>query len=327
MLYVGRRGGIEEQVVPALDIPFATIAAVKLDREAPLRNWRVPIVLPQALWDAWRVTRRFRPSVVVGTGGYVSAPLIMVAAASRVPVVLQEQNYVPGRATRLLGRLARVIAIAYPQTAGLLDGARTVLTGTPVREEFQALRTDFPDRPRHVLVLGGSQGAHRVNLAVAGAVPALLARPELTIAHQTGSQDLAAMEAARRTLPEGVRDRYQPFAFADDLPRRLRAADLVVSRAGASTLSETSALGIPMILVPGPFAGGHQRLNALPFAQANAAILVANDECDGPRITREILALVDDPARYRAMIDAMRGQSRPHAADDVVQILRQVARG
>jgi UDP-N-acetylglucosamine--N-acetylmuramyl-(pentapeptide) pyrophosphoryl-undecaprenol N-acetylglucosamine transferase len=326
VLYVGLRGGMEEQVVPRYGIPFATISAVKLDMEAPWANWRVPLVLPRALWQARGLVARFHPGVVLGTGGYVSAPLLVTAAAMGIPIVLQEQNYLPGRATRLLARVARVIATAYEESAGYLEGRQTVVTGTPVRPEFQTPRTDFPDRPRRVLVVGGSQGAHRINLALADAVPVLLERPGLEVAHQTGVRDLEAMQAAKAALPAGARERYHPFAFADDLPARLQAADLVLSRAGASTLSETSALGIPMILVPGPFARGHQRLNAEPFAQAGAATIIADDECDGPRVVREILSLVDDPVRYRGMIGAMRRKGRPGAADDVARILRRVAR-
>jgi UDP-N-acetylglucosamine--N-acetylmuramyl-(pentapeptide) pyrophosphoryl-undecaprenol N-acetylglucosamine transferase len=317
---------MEEEVVPGYRIPFATISAVKLDMETPWANWRVPFVLPRALWEARRLMARFRPGVVLGTGGYVGAPLILSAAAMRVPIVLQEQNYVPGRATRLLGRLARVIATAYSESAAYLDGRPTVVTGTPVRPEFQTPRSDLPERPRRVLVLGGSQGAHRINLAVAAALPALLERPELEVAHQTGGVDLPAMEAAREALPPAGRARYQPFAFAGDLATRMRTADLVLSRAGASTLSEVSALGIPMILVPGDFARGHQRLNAEPYARAGAAAVIDNAECDGPRLTREILGIVDDPKRYRVMTEATRRLGRPQAAEAVVKLLRQVAR-
>ena len=323
---MGRRGGMEEQIVPRYRIPFTTISAVKLDMEALWNNWRVPLVLPGALWQAGRVVARFKPGVVLGTGGYVSAPLIVTAAARRIPIVLQEQNYVPGRATRLLGRLARVIATGYGESAAYLDGRPTVVTGTPVRPEFETPRTDFPDRPRRLLVLGGSQGAHRINLAVANALPALLERPELEVAHQTGPQDLGPMRAARDALPAGVRDRYHPFAFADDLAVRIRAADLVLSRAGASTLSEVSAIGIPMVLVPGPFAGGHQRFNAQPYATAGAAAGIDDRACDGPRLAQEILALVDDPARYRSMTEAMHRLGRPRAADEVATLLRRVAR-
>ena len=322
LLYVGLRGGMEEDVLPRYGFPFETIVAPKLDMEQLWRNWSVPLLAPRALWQASRIVRRFQPDVVLGTGGYVSAPVVVAAALRRIPVVLQEQNRLPGRTTRWLSRMARVVATGYEQSASHLH-ARTVVTGTPVRQEFTDRREDFPVRPRHLLVLGGSQGAHRINEAVAAAVPELTGRLRLSVAHQTGARDLAAMEQVRARLGDSA---YSPFAFANDLAEKLSKADLVLSRAGAGTISEVSAIGIPMILVPGPFAGGHQRLNAEPFVRAGAAAMIANEDCDGPRLVTEIAAIVNDAERYQTMVEAMRSLGRPRAADEVVALLQSVAR-
>jgi UDP-N-acetylglucosamine--N-acetylmuramyl-(pentapeptide) pyrophosphoryl-undecaprenol N-acetylglucosamine transferase len=323
LLYVGRRGGIEEQVIPRYNIPMETIVAAKLDMDDVWRNWRVPLILPRALAQAVRIIRRFRPDAVLGTGGYVSVPLILTAAGMRVPVVLQEQNALPGRATRLLSRVARVVATSYPDSAGL--HARTVETGTPVRVEFTQPRTSFPARPRSIVVLGGSQGARRINQAIADALPALLQRPEVTVVHQTGAADLESMRAGRAGLPPAAADRYEPLAFIDDLAPRIRTADLVVSRAGASTLSEVSAIGVPMLLVPYPYAGGHQRLNVNRFVDAGAALMISDDACNGPRLLTDITSLMEDPARYSKMVSAMRSLGRPRAADDVAGLLLKAA--
>jgi UDP-N-acetylglucosamine--N-acetylmuramyl-(pentapeptide) pyrophosphoryl-undecaprenol N-acetylglucosamine transferase len=320
LLYVGRRGGMEEQVVPRYGIPLQTIVAAKLDMEKLWRNWSVPFVLPQALLQSAGIVRRFRPDVVLGTGGYVSAPVVLAAAAVRVPVVLQEQNAMPGRATRLLSRFARVVATAYPESALHLH-AKAVVTGTPVRSDFWKPREDFPARPQRLLILGGSQGAHRINEAVAAAVPDLTERLALDVWHQTGEHDFAWLES----LGSSSGGRYHPFAFADDLAEKVYAADLVVSRAGAGSISEVSAAGIPMLLVPGPFAGGHQRLNAEPFERAGAARVIANEDCDGPRLVREIAAIADDPAGYSKMVIAMRGLGRPRAAEEVAGLLQAAA--
>jgi UDP-N-acetylglucosamine--N-acetylmuramyl-(pentapeptide) pyrophosphoryl-undecaprenol N-acetylglucosamine transferase len=316
LLYVGRRGGMEEEVVPRYDIAMETIVAAKLDMEKLWRNWSVPFVLPRALAESVRIVRRFRPDVVLGTGGYVSAPVVFAGAALRVPVVLQEQNAMPGRATRLLSRVARVVATAYPESARHLH-AKAVVTGTPVRSEFWKRREDFPRRPERLLILGGSQGAHRINEAVAAAVPDLTGRLGLEVWHQTGERDVRWLQGLGSSG-----GRYHPFAFADDLAAKVYAADLVVSRAGAGSISEVSAAGIPMLLVPGPFAGGHQRLNAQPFERAGAARVIANEDCDGPRLVREIAAIVDDEAVYSKMVIAMRGLGRPRAAEEVAGLLR-----
>ncbi len=324
LLYVGRRGGIEEQVVPRYGFALETIVAPKLDMEQLWRNWSVPVLAPRALWQASRIVRRFHPDVILGTGGYVSAPVILAGALQRVPVVLQEQNQLPGRTTRWLSRMARVVASGYEQSSSHLH-ARSVVTGTPVRLEFTARRQDFPTTPRHLLVLGGSQGAHRINQAVAAAVGELVGRLGLTVAHQTGTRDLPEMERIRAGLGAAATG-YSPFAFADDLPEKIRRADLVLSRAGAGAISEVSAIGVPMILVPGPFAGGHQRLNAEPFARAGAAVMISNEDCDGSRVIDEIAAIVNAPERYRKMVDAMGSLGRPAAADEVVALLQSVAR-
>ena len=320
LLYVGRRHGMEEQVVPNYGIALQTIVAPKLDMEKPWRNWSFPFIAPRALGQAAGIVRRFRPDVVLGTGGYVSAPVILAAAAARVPVVLQEQNAMPGRATRLLSRVARVVATAYPESAGYLH-AKAVVTGTPVREAFWKRREDLPSQPQRLLILGGSQGAHRINEAVAAALPELTGRLGLDVWHQTGERDFEWLQGLGSS-----NGRYHPFAFAGDLAGKVYQADLVVSRAGAGSISEVSAAGIPMLLVPGPFAGGHQKRNAQPFERAGAARVIPNEECDGPRLAREIAAIAGDPAGYSKMVIAMRGLGRPHAAEEVAGLLQAAAR-
>ena len=308
---------MEEQVVPRYGIPMQTIVAAKLDMETLWRNWSFPFVAPRAFLQAAGIVRRFRPDVVLGTGGYVSAPIVLAAAAARVPVVLQEQNAMPGRATRLLSRVARVVATAYPQSASQLH-AKAVVTGTPVRSEFWKARDQFPVRPQRLLILGGSQGAHRINEAIATALPGLTGRLELDVWHQTGERDARWLES----LGPASGGRYHPFAFADDLAAKVYSSDLVLSRAGAGSISEVSAAGIPMLLVPGPFAGGHQRLNAEPFERAGAARVIANEDFDGHRLLKEIEAITDDPAGYSKMVSAMRGLGRPRAAEEVAGLLR-----
>ena len=324
VLYVGRRGGMEEQIVPTYGLQLETIVPPKLDMEQLWRNWSVPFILPRALGQALIIVNRFRPQVMLGTGGYVSAPLVLAAAARRVPIVLQEQNALPGRTTRLLSRLARVVATAYPETAASLS-ARTVVTGTPVRREFSSPRADFPIRPRSLLVLGGSQGARRINQAVLAALPELVTRAGLEVWHQTGERDFVLIREAGANLAANVAERYHPFAFAPALAERIFAADLVLARAGASTLSEVGAAGIPMVLVPGPFAGGHQKLNAAPYAQAGAAIVIPDDACDGPRLAQILTSIAEDPERYAQMVAAIKVLGRPSAAEAVAVILKEVA--
>jgi UDP-N-acetylglucosamine--N-acetylmuramyl-(pentapeptide) pyrophosphoryl-undecaprenol N-acetylglucosamine transferase len=324
-LFAGRREGIEAKTVAGYGMRFAAIPAAPLYTEELWRNWTLPLVLSAALYQSWRLLDRFKPDVVLGTGGYVSVPLITAAGLARVPIVLQEQNLMPGRATRILARFARTVATAYPESSRFLRGSTAVVTGTPVRTEFWRRREDFPARPRTVLVLGGSQGAHRLNQAVAEALPWLLDRPDLAIAHQTGPREIGAMQGVKAALAAPAAARYEPFDFSNDLAGRIRAADLVISRAGASTLSEVSAVGVPMILVPYPYAGGHQRLNVSPYESAGAAIVIPDEEVEG-RLRGVLTSVIDDEARYRKMVEAMRGLGRPYAAEEVVRLLHEAAR-
>ena len=325
ILFAGRRDGIEAKTVTSYGMRFAAIPAAPLHTEQAWRNWSLPLVLAAALWQSWRLIDRFKPDVVFGTGGYVSVPLVTAAGLSRLPVVLHEQNLVPGRATRGLARFAKQVAIAYPESSRYLH-ASTVVTGTPVRTEYWRRKETFPLQPRSILVLGGSQGAHRINQALADALPMMLQRPDVAVMHQTGAREIDAMQAVKATLPAAVAGRYEPFAFVNDLSDRVRAADLVITRAGASTLSEVSAIGVPMILIPYPHAGGHQRLNVVPYQSAGAASVIPDDEATGPRLLDEVAVVIDDPDRYRKMVESMRGLGRPYAAEEVATLIKEVAR-
>lgn len=327
MLIVGRRGGVAESLVTDAGFTLQTLDVSGVDVSRPASVARFAAQLPGALASARRIIRGFRADVVVGGAGYVSVPVVLAAMSLRVPVVLLEQNALPGRATRLLAHRGRTVAASFEETAAHLRGARVVNTGNPIRAEV--LRTPprpFGDRCEQLLVMGGSQGARRINRAVAGCARELLtARPRLHITHQTGRLDIDEVCAAVDALPAEIRERWTVLPFIDDVGAAIVAADLVVMRAGGSSLAECAALGRPMILVPYPHAGDHQRWNAAPFVAAGAARLVADDECEPERLQREILAVADDPRLWQSMARASRELGRPRAAADVVGLLGAVA--
>jgi UDP-N-acetylglucosamine--N-acetylmuramyl-(pentapeptide) pyrophosphoryl-undecaprenol N-acetylglucosamine transferase len=325
VLFVSRRDGVGEELITAAGLRLETIAVHGLDASRPGTVVRALWQLPLGIVRAWRLIRAFRPGVVVGTAGYVCVPVVVAARMARVPVVLLEQNAVPGRAIRLMARHARTVALSYSGTAALLPRARTVHTGNPVR------LGDIPppplgDSPRHLLVTGGSQGARRLNRALTGILGGLLERhPDLTVTHQCGEADLEWVLAAARSLPPALRNRHVVQSFFLDLLDRMREADLVVMRAGGSSLAECSALGRPMILVPYPHAGAHQWDNARPYAEAGAAVVIPDEECDGPRLEGEIERILTAPDRWRAMAEASAASGRPGAATRVVELIREAA--
>lgn len=324
---MGRRGGVAERLVTSAGFALETLRVSGLDMRSATSVARFAAQLPAAIAAAARIIRSFRADVVVGGAGYVSVPVVLAARRLRIPVVLLEQNALPGRATRLLARRSRLVASAFEQTAALLPGVRVVHTGNPIRTEVLAV----PVRPLdghcdHVLVMGGSQGARRINRAVAGCVRSLLQRyPLLDITHQTGSLDDAEMQTARAALPDALRARWRAFPFIDDVGAAISAADAVLMRAGGSSLAECSALGRPMILVPYPHAGDHQRFNARPYAEAGAARVIPDAECSPQRVADELMALIDDPTTWRRMAAASSTLGRRDAAARVVDLLDALA--
>ena len=327
VLLVGRRGGLEETLVPSSGLRLETLNVRGIDLGSP---WKLPGVglrISRATLQASGILRRFRPDVVVGAAGYVSVPVVAAALLRRIPVVLMEQNAHPGRTTRLFARRARVVAASFAETAPLLPGARVVHTGNPVRPEVKRLAgAPVGERCDHLLVMGGSQGARRLNDAVAGSIRELLQHhPSLRVTHQCGARDADWVVPMRAGLPDQLRERYTVSAFFDDIGERIRDADLVVMRAGGSSLAETTVLGRPMMLVPYPYAGAHQMDNALPYVHAGAAVLIPDEECGAERLRSEVDRIIADPARWRGMAAASRAAGHPDADDAVVALIREAA--
>ncbi len=326
MLLVGRRGGVAEALVERAGVPLETLAIRGLQLAHPLSLAGFGVRLPRAVAEARRLIRRFDPDVVVGTAGYVSVPVVLAARRERVPVLLLEQNAVPGRATRLLARRAAGVAVSFPGSARRLRGRGAVVTGNPVRREFREGVSPLGDRPRRLLVWGGSQGARRINRALCDCAPRLLRdHPELEITHQCGRLDEAEVMAVRAGLDPEPQRRWEVAPFYTDVAVRVAAADLVVMRAGGSSLAEVSALGRPMILVPYPHAGDHQRHNAAPYVEAGAALLLADAACDGERLRATVERILGDTGRWREMAARSRAMGRPEATADVVALIRRLA--
>jgi UDP-N-acetylglucosamine--N-acetylmuramyl-(pentapeptide) pyrophosphoryl-undecaprenol N-acetylglucosamine transferase len=307
-----------------------SLRTVDVSAHAILDPLRLGASVPQAA----AILGRERPDAVFTTGGYVAVPVLLAAAPLGIPVVLWEGNAIPGRAVRATARLADVLAVSFAATCEALTtaapGRPCYLTGTPIRDTRQVdreaarARLGLPDGVRVLLIFGGSQAVRRFNAAVATALPRLVER--VAVIHVTGEDGYAAALTAREALPEDRRDRYRPHPFLrDDMLAALAAADLVVGRAGSSTLAEVTALGLPMVVVPYPHAAGHQRANARQLVEAGAARLVDDDAFDAEALL-EAAALLDDPAAHLVMAAAARALGRPAAAEAVADLVLAVAR-
>ena len=253
---------------------------------------------------------------MIGVGGYSSGPVVLVAALRRIPTLLLEQNAVPGFTNRRLAPFVSAAAVTFESTLSYF-GRRGFVAGNPVRPEFfDHAPAAPPDGPPRVLIFGGSQGAHAINMAMVEAAPRLAAHPGgLAVTHQTGERDLERVRDGYRRA--GLEARVEPFLFAMD--REMKAADLVICRAGATTLAELTAAGTPAVLVPLPTAADdHQRKNAEVLAAAGAAELLEQSQMTGEVLANRILGLVADPSRRRAMSNAARSLAKPDAARAIV---------
>ncbi len=322
ILYIGRRGGPEAAIAGAYQLDARLIPAAGLNRDHPWRNWRLPYVLPAGFWQALRAVRAFRPDVLLSTGGYVTPPVVAASRVRGVPVVLQEQNVRPGWATRVAVPAAWAVALGFAEASTRITAAHVVVTGNPVRAGFGA-EAPAPRALRRLLFMGGSQGARHLNDVLAATLPSLLQRPEIEIVHLAGERDFPAVQARRQGLDPNLAPRYRLQASTDDMPALMRSSDLVVGRAGAMTIAEATALGRPLLLVPGRFGGGHQAANAEAVRQAGAALVIRDAELNPDRLVREVVGLLQDPAHFERLCRASRAFGRPHAADAVVELLRQ----
>jgi len=328
-LFLGGRRGREAQLVPAAGIPFhATPMPSLRDPESRLALLRTLVSVPLAFFDALVALARFRPDVCCTTGGVVAIPVTLAARLLFVPVYLWDGNALPGRATRLLAWISSRIGVTYEQARQALPRGRTVLAGTPIRASLlkwtrELGRETFavPADAMLVVVSGGSQGSERVNDALWSALGRIIRRAY--VLHISGEKHGPRAEARRANLPDDVRDHYIVRSFlGDEMGGALAAADLAVGRAGASSIAEPLAFGVPLLLIPfGAAMEGHQEANARAMVETGAALSMREGELDGDRLTAQVTGLLQNPDRLRRMANAARAAGRPQAAQEIARDL------
>jgi UDP-N-acetylglucosamine--N-acetylmuramyl-(pentapeptide) pyrophosphoryl-undecaprenol N-acetylglucosamine transferase len=328
--WVGGRRGLEGRLVREAGFRIRLLAlrslrSVERDVHLLLDPIRLAASFPQAV----ALLVRRRPAAVFTTGGYLAIPVLMAARLLGIPSVLWEGNVVPGKSVRATARLASVVAVSFGQTCRALAARRCYVTGTPIRDAGAVdrlaarERLGIPPDGRLLLVFGGSQAVRRFSTAVEAALPRLVERWH--VLQVTGEDGYAEALAARQALPESLRSRYRPEPFLrEGMLDALAAADLVIGRAGSSTLAEVAAFGLPMVVVPYRYAGGHQRANAAAMVAAGAARLVEDEAFDADALLGAA-AILDDPRTHAEMAAAARGLARPGAADAVADLVIALA--
>ncbi len=314
---------MESRLVPQAGLPLETIRAAGLKGIGGVLFLRNLAMLAPALADSVAILGRHRFAAAFGVGGYASGPFILAAALHGVPSVIFEPNAEPGFTNRVLARIVRRVAVAYPAAAERL-GAKATVTGCPVRQAFFSSPEREHRPPFRLLITGGSQGALVINRAVIDALDLLVQRKkEVFIVHQSGERDYNAVRVAyaRRELNAEV------VPFLQDMAEQFARADLIVCRSGAITAAEVAAAGRAAIFIPfGAATDSHQLRNAQAMEAAGAARVIPEPELRPERLAREIFSLLDQPQRISEMERRARALARPNAVREIVELIEEAAR-
>ena len=331
--FIGTRDGLESRVLPKLGYRLETITVSRLKGGGVLDRLVGLLRVPVAMVQTWRLLRALRPQVVLGVGGYASGPALLAARFACFPTAIQEQNAHPGFTNRVLGRFVRAIYIGFEAAERYFDAQRVVFTGNPIRRALVSALTSQDTRAEGhtnrltILVFGGSQGARFLNENVPNALAAFhINHPqvELRVLHQTG---IAEEELVRERYAEGpLGDRVEVVAFIDDMPAAYAGSDLAICRAGALTVAEVTAVGLPCLFVPFPHAAdNHQEANALVMVDGEAGAMVRQSEWKEARVTDWLAELAHDPARRQELSGHALALARPEAASALVDHLEKLA--
>ena len=318
---MGSRRGLEASLVVRQGYELKAVGAAAWKGKGVGGKLGSLLAIPKSLWQSWRLLRLVQPGLVLGVGGYASGPVVLTAWAMGFRTAIHEQNSFPGLSNRILGKFVNRVFISFKDSGAHFPRGKTALTGNPVRKELQRARgtsQDPGEKEFTLFIFGGSQGAHRLNQAVEESLPHLGdLRGRMRIIHQTGDLDYDYVRAFYKREEVAA----EVHRFIHDMEQAYRAADLILCRAGASTLFELMAMGKAAILVPYPYAANdHQTLNAKTLVDAGAALMVANADLNGEVLSRLVRELKEDPDRRKRMGERAAALAQPGAAEKIVDL-------
>jgi UDP-N-acetylglucosamine--N-acetylmuramyl-(pentapeptide) pyrophosphoryl-undecaprenol N-acetylglucosamine transferase len=334
VMFVGTARGMESRLVPPAGFPLELLQVGALQGQSSLTRVKTLLGLPGAIGNSLAILKRFQPHVVLGVGGYAAGPMMLAAALRGVPLAVYEPNAHPGLANRWVARFARRAFVNFAEAANAFGASKTIQTGIPVRAEFFAIPTRPHTAPLTVLVFGGSQGARSLNRAVVEALPlmaqsATFAQLPVRLLIQTGQSEYNQVREAVEKFPgPSAECRHQVFAFMDRMWETFAQSDLVVCRAGATTVAELAAAGRAAVLVPYPAAANqHQLRNAEALEKLGAARLLLDRDLNGETLLQAVAELLGSPQRLAAIETAIRREARPNACGQIVDELESLAAG
>ncbi|HEX5061237.1 MAG TPA: undecaprenyldiphospho-muramoylpentapeptide beta-N-acetylglucosaminyltransferase [Kofleriaceae bacterium] len=316
--FVGTRRGIEARVLPDLgwDLEFIEVSGLKTVGAAGAVKGLFR--LPRAYWQARRIVKQFKPDAVIGVGGYASGPVVLAAKLRGIPTAICEQNSIPGLTNKMLGKLVRRVFLSFDESKRFFNTKKIVMSGNPVRRDLvQKLLAASPETRAavNVLVVGGSQGAVAVNELASKALVVLAKESSIAITHQTGEKDLEPTTGRYREA--GITADCR--AFIRDMAAAYQHADLIIGRAGATTVAELAIAGKPAIFIPYPFAAdNHQELNAREMADKGAALMFRQSDLTAEKLVDALRPLLADPSKRAEMGAAMKSLAKPGAAAAVI---------
>lgn len=328
LLFVGSRHGPEGRLAALDGLDFRAVTSGPIVGMLSLRTAKSLFKLGLGVMKSFQILGEFRPDVLIGAGGYTSAGVLVAGRMRGIPIVIHEQNSIPGRTNRILARLANRVCVTFDESLGYFPKGKSVITGLPVRQaivegmDVRAARQSLQLDPEKftVLVIGGSQGARRINDAVLEAVPSLI-DADLQVLHLVGSKNYGDVVSRKPDIAG-----YVSAPYMDDMAAAYSAADLVVSRSGASTIAEITVRGLPSVLIPYPFAhAGHQLRNAEAVAKVGAAVVIEESALTASSLVQTILILAADTTRLAEMASWSRSLGRPDAAKEIAKIVQEVA--
>ncbi|MEW5806440.1 MAG: undecaprenyldiphospho-muramoylpentapeptide beta-N-acetylglucosaminyltransferase [Acidobacteriota bacterium] len=324
IVFIGSNRGLERRLIPPegfelIELDVCGITGKKLSKK--VLGFLTAL---HSFFECLGDLRRLRPAIVIGAGGYVSGPVIISAWILRIPTMIQEQNLFPGLTNRILSMLVKEVAVSFEESRKYLYG-KVTNTGNPVRNDFTSLRKKERSDKLSVLVSGGSQGSRTLNKGMVEALPLLRSfKDRLRITHQTGGAELETVRQAY--IRQGVE--AEVLEFITDMPKRFEHADIVISRAGASTITEITAAGKASILVPFPFAAhDHQRRNAEALLKAKAAFVCEDAEFSGAYVAETLKGFIDDPSRIGEMEKNAASLHRGGAAEKIADMAERLMAG
>ncbi len=324
VLFVGTARGLEKRLVPDNGFQLALINSAGLKNVGAVGKLKGMIVLPRSFWEARKIIKEFGPDVVVGAGGYVSGPVVMTAHLMKIPTLIMDSNALPGFTNRSLARFVDKAALTF-EAARPFFGDKGIVTGNPVRMEFFDVSESQPSTPVNLLIFGGSQGARAINNAMIQALPFLVDKKDgLKITHQTGD---AQFEVIKTAYIEKGWENAQVVPYISNMVDEFEAADLIISRAGATTCAEVAAAGRASIMIPLPSAADdHQRKNAEAMAAQGAGRMILQSELTGESLAHEIKDLIGSPEKLSAIGKAAKEMARPDAAAATVDLIESLVK-